>query len=188
MADLVTLQEVKDYLGLRSPDKDEKLKMLIGVVSSDVENRKCRRRFLKQTYTEEKYDGGGTNELVLRNCPVVSIAELIPWKYASALTEDTDFVVEADRGIVRLLYMVFPVSILGISVTYDAGYDGISSLPEDLRFAVIQAVAHKYHESSMKTYAVKRQSKGEEASEYIETEYPQHALEIFALHSRKAVG
>jgi len=185
---LITLSDVKKFLTITAAKDDEELKHLINAVSRHCQ-KYCNREFFKATYTTEKYDGRGTGLLTLKHYPIVTITELIPFTDGAALVEDTDFVVYPEEGQIRLLGGgEFPVSLRGISVTYDAGYDGIDNIPEELKYSVELAVAHVYKEQKKESYSVTRQSKGESESEYIRKIYPERALTIWNLYRNVRVA
>lgn len=185
---LITLEDIKKFLTLTSSKDDEELKHLINAVSRHCHTY-CNRNFLKATYTEEKYDGRGLGTLNLKNYPIVTITELIPYTDAAALTENTDFVVYPDEGQIKLLYGgAFDVSLRGISVTYDAGYDGVANLPEELKNSIELAVAHVYKEQKNQSYSVTRQAKGESDAEYIRGIYPDRVTWIWQRYQRKVVA
>lgn len=185
---LVTLPDVKKFLTITSSKDDEELKHLINVVSRHCQTF-CQREFLKATYTEEKYDGRDLGTLNLKNYPIVTVTELIPYTDATALTEDTHFVVYPEQGQIKLLAGDrFPPSLRGISVTYDAGYDGVANLPEELKYSIELAVAHVYKEQKKESYSVTRQQKGESFSEYIRKMYPDRVTWIWERYQRKVVA
>lgn len=188
---LCTLDEVKEYLDIKHAGGDEIIKTLINAVSQDC-LKYVRRALLKATHTNETYTGDDTNVLWLKDYPVVSIASITPYEGAAALTVNgTEFDFDAASGEVRLrggrVFMRSQHdSINNVLVTYDAGYDGIANLPYDLRFSIMQAVAHKYNEFDKKSYSVTRQDKGDAGSaEYIDANYPQHVMSVWRRYRRK---
>ncbi|NIM22366.1 MAG: hypothetical protein GTN64_08130 [Candidatus Latescibacteria bacterium] len=186
---LTTLPAVKEYLSITASKDDREFKHLINVVSRDCQEY-CGREFLKATYTDEKYDGKGTSTLNLRNYPIIQVTKLVGYRDGIELIEGDHFEVYAARGqIVLLGDNKFPISVLGITITYDAGYDGIPNLPEELKFSIDMAVAHLYNEQNKETYNVRRQQKGQFGfAEYIETIYPKRVLVIWGRYSRKRFG
>ena len=68
---LTTLARVKSYLGLSSDRRDTQIVMAINHVTGFIE-RYCKRSFLRQTYTQEEYDGPGTPTLILKQWPVTT--------------------------------------------------------------------------------------------------------------------
>lgn len=70
-----TLARAKAFLGISGDSKDTVLTMLINQITGTIESY-CGRRFLRQTFTDEEYDGTGREELVLKQYPVTSITRL----------------------------------------------------------------------------------------------------------------
>lgn len=188
---LCELGEVKEYLDIKHAGADEMIKTLINAVSQDC-LKYLRRSLLKATHTDETYTGDNTNVLWLRDYPIISIASITPYEGAAALTlVGTEFDFDAESGEIRLRDgRIFQSSqhgsINNVKITYDAGYDGIANLPYDLRFSIMQAVAHKHNEFDKKSYSVTRQDKGDAGSaEYIDANYPQHVTSIWRRYRRK---
>lgn len=189
---LVTLDATKRYLKLEESSRDDdRLIELINEVSTHAETF-CRRSFLKATYTDEEYDGDGTDRLFLKNYPIVSIASITPYEDATALTvKGTEFNYNAESGEVRLLGgRGFVENFRETLFTYDAGYDGVTNIPQDLELAVKVAVAMRYNEQSKKTYNVTRQDMGDAGGtvEYIAEIYPKLTLSIWGTYRRQVYG
>lgn len=72
---LTTLARAKVFLGIGSDSKDDMITLAINHATGFIEQY-CRRSFLSQTYTQEKYDGTGTKVLLLKQFPVTSITSL----------------------------------------------------------------------------------------------------------------
>lgn len=72
---LTTLDRAKAYLGISGDSKDTFLTMVINQATGFAEAF-CKRRFLRQTYTNEVYDGSGTPEIVLKQFPVATLSSL----------------------------------------------------------------------------------------------------------------
>lgn len=176
---LVSLDDVKNLLNMRGSDKDRDLINLINRVSGDC-SAYCNRVFLSATYTEERYDGTGQDELVLKHYPVTAVSEIIPYKDGDALTVEDDYVIyDADSGIIKLVDgKTFPVSTLQIKVTYTAGY-AFASLPYDLVQSVLEAVAHRWKEQDTGRYGVDSVQMDEQQTNYITEQYNRHVLAVW---------
>lgn len=72
---LTTLARAKAFLDISGDSKDGLISMLANMATGFIETY-TKRRFLRQTYTNEEYDGTGTNVLVLRQFPVVTLSSL----------------------------------------------------------------------------------------------------------------
>ena len=145
MANLVRIERVKTYLDLANTDtaSDVLLQDLIARIGAWAE-RYCDRSFAKATYTEQR-DGDGTDTLLVRQWPLLSVASLYddPLRVFGAATQiaATDFAIYANQGMIRLDGRVFSVGIQNVKVTYEAGY---ADIPEDLQQAVVELVADRF--------------------------------------------
>ena len=145
MANLVKIERVKTYLDIANTDTaaDVLLQDLIARISAWVE-RYCDRTFAKATHTEQ-YDGDGTDTLVVRQWPIISVASLYddPDRVFGASTQiaAADFVLYKNTGIIRLDGLVFSAGIQNVNVTYDAGY---TDIPDDVQQAVVELVADRF--------------------------------------------
>jgi uncharacterized phiE125 gp8 family phage protein len=145
MADLVTLSDVKTYLGITDNTLDALLSALISAASQFAINS-CGRDFTLQTYTNEAYDGPGGSILLLNQMPIVSVASVIvdgvSIAPAGMLTSGFKF----DKNAVYIVGCYgggFTTGLQNVYITYNAGY---STIPMDLQYAVIELVAKKYRD------------------------------------------
>jgi hypothetical protein len=139
--DLVTLSDLKAYLGgdLQSND-DIVLTRLISAASAFFVTA-CACPILSQTYTE-LYDGKGGNRLYLRQYPVTAVASLsihtLPTPAALAPGQTGWWL----NGNVILLYgFTFTPGLANIAVTYTAGY---ATPPQDVAEAVMELAGLRY--------------------------------------------
>lgn len=72
---LTTLARAKSFLGISGDSQDTVLIMMINQVTGFIETY-TKRRMLRQTYTDEKYDGTGFDTLVLKQWPVSALSAL----------------------------------------------------------------------------------------------------------------
>ncbi len=212
MADIVTLQDVKRYVEIRTADDDPKVEALITQISGFVENVWCQRRIAKATYADKRFRGTGTDELVLPELPVISVTKLILEKDGTEYgTADEGSIYEVDReaGIIMLIGQfaaaIFPIrstltnvaNPLGVTVSWTAGYivDGSApganevAIPEDLRLSVIKAVAFEWKKLSSRAVGVLTQALGtENAVEYIRKAYPPDITMTWDIYKRVATS
>lgn len=139
--DLVTLADVKAYLGgdLQS-NNDAVLSRLITAASRFFETA-CGRRILLQTYAE-LHDGAGGCRLHLRQTPVVSVASLTIGSLTvppSAGFGAAGWVIDGDVLVLR--GHSFWRGAANVAVTYDAGWQ---SPPADVAEAVMELVGLRY--------------------------------------------
>ena len=91
----------------------------------------CERRFKKTTYTNEEYDGEGSEYLKLKNYPLISGETVSIDRRSSASNEDDwddidseDYFVDEGAGIIGYIKgMVFQNYPQHYRVTYTAGFD-----------------------------------------------------------------
>jgi len=141
MGDLVTLADVKAYLGgdLQSND-DTVLSRLISAASVFFTTA-CAREILERTYTEV-YDGKGSGRLFLRQTPVTGITLVaidgvsVPPSPASSQPGWT-----LNGNILVLAGHWFRRGLGNVAVTYSAGY---AAPPADVAEAVMELVGMRY--------------------------------------------
>lgn len=154
---LITLDELKEYLKIdvSQTDDDEVLQALLNSASSWITGF-LGRNLLKQTYVEY-YDGDGSDELLLRNHPVVSITSIYvdylrQWA-SNTLVASTDYYVKKQSGIVKAFYMFgnFIRGRANVKITYVAGYlpdidktEVQGGMPHSIRLAVKRIIDHHW--------------------------------------------
>lgn len=150
--DLTTLAKVKQALGITDTSQDAFLAELITAATSAIETYACR-KFKARTYTNEFYDGPDDPGLVLKNYPLISVADLRldtdhKFNTDAILVEDTDFITQLEEGMIELITsslgwggesVKFPRGAKIIRITYNAGY---VIIPADLDRACVQLVAY----------------------------------------------
>ena len=124
---LATIDQLKEYLGDASDKDDTLLTRLVSAATDAIENY-CGRTFASTVYTNEMYDGTGTQTLQLRNFPIISVTTLK--EAGSVLTTGTDpngspapdALIYAEEGqLIRPWFYWLPYR-RWYSVTYTAGY------------------------------------------------------------------
>lgn len=140
MADLTTLANVKQYLGIANAGDDALLTSLVSRISANVQNW-LNRNILSAAYTET-LDGNGGFALVFKNYPVTAVTSLtidtlvIP---LAANSTQSGFMWNADK-IVLNGYR-FTRAMQNVVVSYAAGY---ATVPADLEEAVIELIGFAY--------------------------------------------
>lgn len=194
--DLITLQEFKDFNGIKKPDDDDKHSMLISMVSA-----------LIQTYLGLDFEGGksvtetisldyDTDVIYLDNYPISSITSVsessrytwdssvhVPLVYAS------DFILDAEEGkLIRRYtpggFASWPVSPGIVTVSYVTGSSGglgSTEVPSALKLATIELVNYYKNEEF-------RQSKTIQGSSIVNTlaqdgDFPKHIQVILDRYS-----
>lgn len=140
---LVTLEDVRPWVLKESTlsSDDTLLQSLIDAASALVVNF-VNRDLVTTTYSEI-YDGKGQRRLILRNYPIQTVESLLvdgvnviaaPNQLAGGYVFNTTSV--AFRG-----FGTFSCGIQNVLVGYTAGYD---TVPDDIKWAVIELVGYKY--------------------------------------------
>lgn len=132
---LVTVGDLKTFLGISTPQYDSLLEMLINQ-STDFIESKCDRRFKETTHTNAEYNGNGTKKLVLKQYPVISFTQLQENHNANnsdnwSTIDAEDYWVEDSSGIITMT-SPFSIGTQNYRVTYSGGY---ATIPSDLQFA-----------------------------------------------------
>lgn len=198
--DLSTVAAVAAYIGgIDGSDTDvnDLLQALLTSASAYASNY-ASRDFRSQTYTE-KYNGLGTQRIMLRNAPVASIALLsinsieVPARGSTLIGYVFD-----DTGMVYVdgCYQ-FSRGWQNVSVTYTAGWvtpgqaqttspPSTVTLPADIQQAVIETVALKYKAQRNNIGIAARQIAGETIS-YSQVDIPKSAQPVFDFYRRVGV-
>lgn len=181
---LTTLARAKSYQDITGSSKDLILTMLILAASKYIEETKCHRKFKRQTFTNELYNGKGQKRLWLKNPPIISGQTLILQERVNTANDgdwDTvdseDYFVDYDKGCLTMVAGVFAEGVQNYRVTYTGGYylpsaseyqDGIDDdqdLPYDLELAVLDLVSSMYSDRTLG--GVKREKVGQVEVEYV---------------------
>lgn len=178
MADLVSwaltnVADVKENLGIASGDttKDNLIIRKINQATQMIEsfcNLSYDHHFVQTTYTNEEYDGQGSNALSLKMRPVSSVSS---FQYRSTSqnedswndVESEDYFIDNGAGVLELLFAQSK-GWNRYRVTYIAGY---SDVPADLAEAAA-SIAAFYVENSASGTAVKKKQEGQRSIEYFD--------------------
>jgi len=137
------------YLGLgQSESITNNLTPIIGAAEAKVKQF-LNRDLESATYTAEKYDGSGTNELILRQSPVTTLTSVARYdgldsnndEVWTTLVLGTDYeraMIPAEANRIILDYYEFELGCQNYRVTYVAGY---STIPLDIQLACKELVA-----------------------------------------------
>lgn len=163
---LTTLARQKDFLGISVATNDTLLTILINAVTDFVENY-CDKRFRQTAYSNQLYDGNGTNKLLLRQYPVTAGETFTLEERDSAdnvtsfSTVDSDeFFVKESQGIVEFARLLFKKLAQHYRITYTAGYNFDNTTPGntlesqgigDMEYAVWKLVAKAFSQRKSDT-------------------------------------
>jgi hypothetical protein len=140
---LLTLAEYKNYSHITNNNADARLTQIILSAEKYFLNR-VKRIIEQDTITDELYDGDNTNELVLKNYPIVSVTEL---QINDNIIDVDDYAIYNSEGIIKLKNSIFLRGIQNIKITYVAGF---SAVPEDIKMAIAEVVSRKYEQFDKK--------------------------------------
>lgn len=132
--DLLTLAQVKEHLDIVDSDQDSYLATLIERVTGMVEVRTGRKLYTR-TYTDELYDGSGTNVLRLKEWPVTSVTAVSFLDSQTATTwtaQSLTYLVidkETQRSIVFRDGTTFPRDFQNVKLSFVAG---LTTVPPQL--------------------------------------------------------
>lgn len=170
---LTTLADVKESLGIDSGNtsKDNLIIRKINQATMMIEsfcNLPYNHHLVETTYTNEEYDGQGTNNLVLRSSPVTSLTS---FQYRATTTnenawndvESEVYFLDQGSGIIELLFGQTR-TWNRYRLTYVAGY---SDVPIDLAEACATIASYLVENSASGT-AVKRKQEGQRSIEYFD--------------------
>lgn len=138
--DLITVATARGALGILDQSQDE---VLQGFVSraSGVIAAYCKRVFAVETVTETFRLDRLQEDLLLSRYPVISVTSIA--ENGTALTVDTDFEVDAAKGIITRLYNDRAAwwPMCKVTVVYSSGYE---TKPGNLQQACVELVKSYY--------------------------------------------
>jgi hypothetical protein len=156
MANLVTLQQYKDFAGLQGVQQDAKINVIISNVSQLVKTY-CGTTIIDFASTNKiEYFNiqRGDDRVILAESPLIQVVSVEERQsqsdaYVTLITENSDssgkyeYIVDTESdSIVRTnstTTKAFPQGMKAVKVTYKAGY---TSTPEDLKLAVFDLVKY----------------------------------------------
>jgi len=173
---LTSVADVKESLGIDSgvTTHNNMIIRLINAASDAIENY-CNKTFASTVYTDEKYEGTGTNLLTLREYPVTTLSSIsyLVSDYADDNWETLDtafYTVDLDNGRVyaNSAFNWFTPPSAGFvegrnnwRVTYTAGY---SATPDDVAEACVDLVIYNFNKR--KASGIKSEKLGEYSVEW----------------------
>ena len=152
MADLITLREYKDMEGIQNPKDDYNLSQLISSVSQLVKTY-CGNTFIDY-YSTDKVDtfsiDWDTHLVQLTESPVISVSAVetrdsVTSSYQAVTSTNyyLDYNTDTVLYVTGSNYKNWPKGPGAVKITYRAGY---SSLPGDLKLAVIDLITYYYRD------------------------------------------
>ena len=157
MADLVTLQQYKDFAGLQGVQNDARLNVIIDNVSQLVKTY-CGTTIIDFANSDKteyfNIADDYVDRIILSESPLISVSsvqerENQAQSYTTLITENSDssgkyeYVLDMDSdSIIRTNstgHKSFPKGVKAVKVVYRAGY---TSTPEDLKLAVFDLIKY----------------------------------------------
>ncbi len=177
---LVALQDVKDFLTISGSTEDSKLTYLINEVSRWIASF-CGRNFVSTTYTEY-YDGTGTDELMLKNYPIISVTSLHddPARvFGSNVAKSVaaDVLVYKNTGTLKLWNKegAFQVGVANVKVVYVAGY---APIPAEIQMACKRLIAVLYLRQTNRNFDIQSQTVQQQTTSYLISDMPPNVKAI----------
>lgn len=189
MADLITLQEYKNYHTITSDTKDTKISLLISAVSALIEAH-CARSFHLDTYTE--YHDAKTNYVCLKNFPVTAVTSVKVSEDGgvtqTTLTENaTDkggYLVDLDQGHIYTqidtykFLTSYDTPVKSLEVVYMAGY---TEIPKDLKLVTMDLVNY-YKDDEHKPIMAMGGASVDNPLPYSSNRFPPHIQRVLDIY------
>jgi hypothetical protein len=157
MANLITLQEYKDFAGMSGLTEDAKINVIIPSISQAVKTY-CGTSFVDY-YSSDKTEffditDSSTTLVMVDESPLVSVSQVQEREsqadsYVTLISENSDgsgkyeYIVDTERDVIRRTTdsrdKAFPVGRKAVKVVYRAGY---ASTPPDLKLACFDLVKY----------------------------------------------
>lgn len=159
---LVTLQEIKDFLGITGSAQDAKLTIFQESVEASVKNY-CDCAFEPVAVTGELHDGTTSDVIVPKFSPLISIQGLYFWTDVDGtggtqMDEDRDFYFDENAITLREQYSPRGRGIVRIDYTH-----GYATVPGDVKLAILQSVKAELRRDSNNTEHIASRSKMNES-------------------------
>lgn len=196
-------EEAKDYLhvGRDEHRKKDVLRQCINECSRWIERKLDRRvRYRGYNYTEYHTFTDPRPYFHTREFPIISVVSLHEsmnrsYDSGALLTEDTDFIAQKGNDTRGKIWKIssgtafpnnFDPGVELVKLIYTAGFNGIASVPEDLRIACKRCVGRLYREIDRKLQGVSNMSDQlGNITRFSDKLMPPEVKEILDLHMRK---
>jgi len=135
---LITLDEVKEFLRITDPQDDVLLQSLIDGTEAQVK-KYVNNAIEKETSITEYFNIDRKQRRIYTKYFPISNVKV--YENNTLLTENTDYVVDYNSGLITRIHAYFAYGYQIVKVVYDAGYD---TIPDDIKLAVKIQVAFYY--------------------------------------------
>lgn len=190
--DLALLADVKTYIGgTWTVDQEAELQREITALSATCTSY-CSRRFILDNYTEVR-NGTGTDKIVLRNSPVVSVSSVlvdnVAVPAASAPGKQDGYALDG-ACLYRGQCATWRRGSMNVVIAYSAGYtpinDPATTIPFDLQQSVIEAVADRYKRRT--NIGILAKGIAGETITYGQISIPKSVAQVWDIYSAAAYG
>lgn len=169
---LTSEADVKESLGITGTSQDNLIRRKINQATDMIEafcGKNNGQHFASTTYTNEEYDGTGTNQLILRNNPVISLSNFSERNTTEndndwTTIESRDYFVDLTAGVIDCRFGILNYWNL-YKVTYVAGF---ATIPSDLAEACVM-LSCALVESASTGASVKKKTQGPKTIEYYDS-------------------
>ena len=198
MTDLITLEEYKEYKGIKNADKDGRRSLLISLVSQLIQTY-CGRSFVGYVNTDKvEYFDARTTDVYLQEFPVISVTHVKTSEDGgitqTTLTEDSadadGYFVDLEEGKIYTqkegTYFLNRVGhpFRSLEVAYRAGYVdqyGDPGIPVDLKLAVLDTVVY-YEDNEKNLNKTLASATMENPEPTISSDFPPHIKRVLDLY------
>lgn len=168
---LTSLGDVKESLGITGTSQDNLIRRKINQATDMIESycgKNNGQHFASTSYVED-YDGTGTNQLILKNRPVISFTSLQQRSTTENISDfDTvssdDYFVDLTAGVIDCVFTLSENWNI-YRATYTAGF---ATIPSDLAEACVM-LASALVDNAGTGAAVKRKTQGPKSIEYYDS-------------------
>lgn len=168
---LTSLADVKESLGITGTSQDNLIRRKINQATDMIESycgKNNGQHFASTAYVED-YDGTGTNQLILKNRPVITFTSLQQRSTTENISDfDTvsseDYFVDTTAGVLDCVFTLSENWNI-YRATYTAGF---ATIPSDLAEACVM-LASALVDNAGTGAAVKRKTQGPKSIEYYDS-------------------
>ena len=157
MANLVTLQQYKDFAGIKGLNEDAKINVIVPAISQAVKTY-CGTSFI-DFYSSDKTEffdikDTFTTAVMVDESPLISVSQVQERQsqaesYVTLITENSDssgkyeYIVDTGLDLIRRTTATgdkaFPMGVQAVKIVYRSGY---ASTPEDLKLAITDLITY----------------------------------------------
>ena len=204
MAEIITLDEAKNYLGFSEDDRYDEILDLMVAAASQTFREITGDDFDQRAYVETR-NGKGTRAIHARHRPIAASPAPTATENGTALVVATgysttaDVVVELERGVfhrrsgetvvsppLSLVPGVWSPGVQNIGLGYTGGYEA-ADMPADAKLFVKYAVAYFWKHTDKKEIGVAQRSIGQGSTTFLE-ELPKVYRDIADRHRRAIIA